>query len=88
VTQVNDASMIVGRRAVAFAWKRWWAAELAVGARTSRRGRPMLTPVPGTRDGRPANFHRKGERSMSIVTILIIVVVVLLLVGFLGRGRF
>jgi hypothetical protein len=31
---------------------------------------------------------RKGERSMSIITILIIVLVVLLVAGFLGRGRF
>jgi flagellar basal body-associated protein FliL len=34
------------------------------------------------------NRYRKGERSMSIITILIIVLVVLLVAGFLGRGRF
>ena len=60
---------------------------IPVGARTSRRRRPRLMPGPdaGTL---LVELQPKGERSVSLVTVLIIVVVVLLVLGLLGRGRF
>jgi flagellar basal body-associated protein FliL len=45
-----------------------------------------LTPAPGRENAPPPIHNRKGEHSMSIVTILIIVVVVLLVLALLGRG--
>jgi flagellar basal body-associated protein FliL len=45
-------------------------------------------PTRWERGHSPSHPQPKGERCMSIITILIIVVVVLLVLGLVGRGRF